>query len=65
MPQGSQDVYTAALKRELAGYIASGDTERADAVRAELARVGGPAPETTATAPAESAVRPKPARRAR
>jgi hypothetical protein len=33
------DLYRAALKRELAGYIADGNTARADQVRAELARL--------------------------
>lgn len=44
MAQGSADVYRAALKRELAGYEAAGNAERAKQVKAQLAKLGGEAP---------------------
>lgn len=68
----SRDGVVRALKRELAGYVASGNTKRADEVRAELERIGAgepprpiverevvKAPET-ATPVRKRASRPKP-----
>lgn len=68
----TRDGIVRALKRELAGYVADGNTARADEVRAELERIGAgeparpivereilEAPET-ATPVRKRASRPKP-----
>jgi len=53
----SRDGYIAALKVELAGYVAAGRDDRAADVRAELERVGaGDEPARTKRAPIERAV---------
>lgn len=68
----NRDAYVAALKRERAGYVASGDTDRLKAVDAELAKHGGgatdvessPVERAVAAAPEKAeAVKAKPARR--
>lgn len=60
------DALIAALKRELAGYIRRGLDTRADAVRAELARLGCPPGATpSGEVPAEPGSTPKPTTRVR
>lgn len=39
-PEATKAAHVAALQRELGGYVAAGKTDRADAVRAELKRLG-------------------------
>jgi len=39
-PEAQKAALIAAYQRELAGYVASGKTDRADQVRAELKRLG-------------------------
>ena len=57
----SRDVYIAALKTELAGYVADGNAEREADVRAELERAqAGKAPTRPARGPVERAI-PEPA----
>lgn len=61
----SPDQQIAALKHELAGYVAAGMDERAAQVRAEIARAGGELIETAeAAAPQETRVRKAPRKRA-
>lgn len=39
-PEATKAAHIGALQRELAGYVAAGKAARADAVRAELKRLG-------------------------
>lgn len=57
------DLEVAALKRELAGYLAEGNIERADQVRAELAVAEPPAREHVEAAQEIEAAAPRPPRR--
>lgn len=53
----SRDVYIAALKTELAGYVSSGNAKGEADVRAELERVGaGEAPSRPSRGPVEREV---------
>jgi hypothetical protein len=65
--EASRDSYVAALKRERAHYVATGQTDRLEAVDAELARVGAgadPVERAVSAAPERAeAVKSTPARR--